>query len=169
MLEGFETPGSDEFNVSSPGIGEAKSLQKLKDSKKGLPCRIQTFGFGYSMDSQMLKDLATIGGGAYAFIPDSSFVGTVFVNAVANHITTAANDLTLTVSGKHIKIGSGDYSVYEGLCGSNEVNFQFGTIQFGQTKNVVFPVKPAKSSKQPPLEVNLTYYLGDSKVRFKNS
>ena len=146
-------------------MGEAKSLQKLKDSRKGLPCRINTFGFGYSMDSHMLNDLATIGGGVYAFIPDSSFVGTVFVNAVANHITTAANDLKLSVSGKHVKIASGDHSVYEGLCSDHEVDFQFGSIQFGQPKNIVFPIKPAKSKKQPPVEITLTYYLGESKVR----
>lgn len=147
----------------SPGVGEAKSLQNLKANRKGLPCRINTFGFGYSMDSKMLNDLATIGGGAYAFIPDSSFVGTVFVNAVANHITTAAHTLTLSVSCKHVKISDGDHSVYGGTCKANEVDFQFGSIQFGQSKNVVFPIKPAKSSKQPPLEVSLSYYTGDSK------
>jgi hypothetical protein len=37
--------------------------------------------------------------GSYAFIPDGSFVGTIFVNAISNLLTTAATNLQLTVGG----------------------------------------------------------------------
>ena len=47
-----------------------------------LSCTINTFGFGYSLDSPLLGDLANHGGGMYNFIPDSGFVGTVFIKAI---------------------------------------------------------------------------------------
>jgi hypothetical protein len=40
------------------------------------------------IQSTLLRDIAIIGGGMYAFIPDSGFVGTAFVNALANQLAT---------------------------------------------------------------------------------
>jgi len=42
-----------------------------------------------------LQDIAAAACGSYAFIPDSGFVGTVFVNAMANLLTTMARDVVL--------------------------------------------------------------------------
>lgn len=42
------------------------------------------------------QQLAVEGGGSYAFIPDSGFVGTVFVNALANTLVTVAQPALLT-------------------------------------------------------------------------
>jgi hypothetical protein len=36
---------------------------------------MNTFGFGYSLDSALLNDISHEGNGTYAFIPDSSLVG----------------------------------------------------------------------------------------------
>jgi hypothetical protein len=58
---------------------------------------INTFGFGYSLDSPLLLDIAKLGGGGYSFIPDSGIVGTVFVNAVANAYATFAPHVRLDV------------------------------------------------------------------------
>lgn len=45
---------------------------------------LSTFGFGYSLDTRMLKDIALEGNGTFSFIPDATMVGTVFVNAMSN-------------------------------------------------------------------------------------
>lgn len=58
---------------------------------------INTFGFGYSLHSHLLRDIAIQGNGMYAFIPDSGFVGTAFVNALANTLSTVVTDAELTV------------------------------------------------------------------------
>jgi len=39
-----------------------------------LAAQIHTFGFGYNLYSGLLKAIAEIGGGNYAFIPDSSML-----------------------------------------------------------------------------------------------
>lgn len=150
----------------SPGKGEAKSLEAFKGSNKGLPGRIHTFGFGYSMNSVMLSDLSSIGGGCYSFIPDCSFVGTVFVNAIANHITSAAYNLSLEINGKNVTIEKGDHTAYGPQTDDKHLSIQFGSIQYGQPKNVVFPLRKSKnvlSSNSPRLEVTLKYCTGSSK------
>jgi Mg-chelatase subunit ChlD len=61
------------------------------------PGIIGMFGFGYNLDSDLLRKMATEGGGMYAFIPDSGFVGTAFVNALANILSTVTLDAELTL------------------------------------------------------------------------
>jgi hypothetical protein len=56
---------------------------------------VNTFGFGYSLDSNLLKNISVETGGIYGFIPDSGFVGTAFVNALANILVTVAVDVVL--------------------------------------------------------------------------
>ncbi|KAL7572488.1 hypothetical protein ACA910_000315 [Epithemia clementina (nom. ined.)] len=74
-----------------PPRGELDTLQRYLDSHPAQRAvRISTFGFGYSLMSRLLSDIAREGGSIYSFIPDSSFVGTVFINAVANLLSVAA-------------------------------------------------------------------------------
>lgn len=66
-----------------PALGYARSLERLMKQSE-LFGSISTFGFGYNLDSNLLVDIARIGGGYFSFIPDSGFVGTCFINALAN-------------------------------------------------------------------------------------
>ncbi len=79
-----------------PPRGHIPMLKKYID-KNGLPCSVGTFGFGYELDSQLLHDLAVEGNGMYAFIPDSSFVGTAFVNAMSNALVTVSRNVELSI------------------------------------------------------------------------
>jgi hypothetical protein len=56
-------------------------------------------GYGYSMDSALLYDLARLGGGLANFIPDYTMVGTTFVNWIANSLATAVNRIDLQIQG----------------------------------------------------------------------
>ena len=71
-------------NKSPPG-GEIEALKNLNNK-----CPIHTFGFGYSISSDLLYAMAKMSGGMNCFIPDATFVGTVFINAISNILTTAA-------------------------------------------------------------------------------
>jgi hypothetical protein len=66
-----------------------------------LPAVLSTFGFGYSLDSYLLRQLAVIGGGTYSFIPDSSLVGTTFIHAVSNALVTSATHVELQLQSVH--------------------------------------------------------------------
>jgi len=81
-----------------PPRGHIPMLQRYKDSHGGqYPGVISTFGFGYTMDSPLLRAISHEGDGIYSFIPDSGFVGTAFVNALANVLTTTGVNGVLTV------------------------------------------------------------------------
>jgi len=60
---------------------------------------ISSFGFGYQLDSKLLVDIATMGGGYYSFIPDAGMVGTCFINALANSRCAYGVHPVLKISG----------------------------------------------------------------------
>jgi von Willebrand factor type A domain len=87
-----------EPNIEPPR-GHLPMLKRYKDSCDGrFPGVISTFGFGYSLDSVLLRKIAYDGGGMYAFIPDSGFVGTAFVNSLANMLSTVTTDAELVLT-----------------------------------------------------------------------
>ena len=87
-----------EPNIEPPR-GHLPTFKRYKESCNGrFPGVVSTFGFGYSLNSQLLRKLALDGGGMYAFIPDSGFVGTAFVNSLANILSTITCDAQLSVS-----------------------------------------------------------------------
>ncbi len=47
-------------------------VPKLRTEK--LPASIHTFGFGYTLDSGLLKSIAEVGNGNYSFIPDAGMI-----------------------------------------------------------------------------------------------
>merc|ERR1719421_2534882 len=50
---------------------------------------VRTFGFGYSLDSKLLEEIAVTGnGGTFSFIPDAGMVGTIFIHAVASILSS---------------------------------------------------------------------------------
>jgi hypothetical protein len=72
-------------------------VPKLRTMER-LPAIINTFGFGNNLRSGLLKSIAEVSGGNYAFIPDAGMIGTVFVHAVAHLQSTFANNATLRLT-----------------------------------------------------------------------
>ncbi len=117
-------------NVEPPR-GHLPTLAIHKE-KTNFTCSINTFGFGYSLDSKLLLDLAQMGNsGSYAFIPDGSFVGTIFVNAISNLLTTTATNLQLSVGGIQppLDVTSNYISQYS----TNKSDEKVGIIMHGLT------------------------------------
>lgn len=123
-------------------------LKKYKEDHPEVNCSLSTFGFGYNLDSELLDQLAIEGKGSYAFIPDAQFVGTVFVNALSNLMTTLAVDSTLCLEnsefsqfgGNSIQVETAkgvvdeDKSVLGGLDNQQVswgLNINIGTLQYG--------------------------------------
>lgn len=119
---------------------EPYMIKKYKESKclhKKLPCTIHTFGFGYDLDKELLINIAKEGSGTYNFIPDGSYVGTVFANSIANNITTYAKEAHLILIHKG-KIINSPFDI-ETIIRKDDVNISkilLKTLHIGQSKNI---------------------------------
>lgn len=135
-----------------------------------LPATIHTFGFGYSIRSGLLKSIAEVGGGNYAFIPDSGMLGTVFIHAVANIQNTYAFNASLTVAascrlrlrqtgGETAElVRSPDMADVPG----QELVIPLGYLQYGQSRDIYLQyvheeVKTENSLFSDTVSADLTY------------
>lgn len=72
-----------------PPQGHIPTIEKYLETHE-IPSELftlRTFGFGYSLDSKLCEQIAVLGRGSFSFIPDASFVGTVFIHACADILT----------------------------------------------------------------------------------
>jgi len=115
------------------------------------------FGFGYNLDSALLDNMSSIGGGVYSFIPDVGMVGTVFVHAVSNLLSCVASDCVVTVEAKDgsavmaqdLPLLNADSLVESGSrmtfsdagAATNKLTFDLGMVNFGQARDVVVQAK----------------------------
>lgn len=82
-----------------PPRGHIPMLKMYRDKYPDFPFTVNTYGFGYSLDSDLLDNIAHECNGMYAFIPDAGFVGTIFVNSIASICSTGASQATLSLEG----------------------------------------------------------------------
>ncbi len=100
---------------------------------------ISTFGFGYDVDSLLLNDISKIGKGLYSFIPDSTMVGSVFINFMSNILSGFAFNTK-------IKIG--------------EYENKISTIQYGQPYEILI-----KETELTNPELTISYEIGLSEPK----
>lgn len=127
----------------NPPRGHLPMLKRYKDENQQLSCTINTFGFGYNLDSVLLRELAVEGHGMYAFIPDSGFVGTVFVNSLSSLLATQAMNVELNIeNSKGCKVVPGEIlggHMSTGASWGAQINL--GCMQYGGPKDVVFSIE----------------------------
>ena len=144
-------------NVQPPH-GEVAELKEYFELHAAFASALQmnTFGFGYQLNSKLLLQLAESGNGTFAFIPDAVITGTVFVNSIANVCSchTPQAFLSLAVGDDAAFAGPvlGDLRVAQ--TGRWQV-VELGPLQWGQTRDVVVPLDiPAGDA--PFLHASLT-------------
>ncbi|KAG8671092.1 hypothetical protein FPOAC2_04413 [Fusarium poae] len=159
-------------NHMNPAAGFIPKIRNMGP----LPASIHTFGFGYSLRSGLLKSIAEIGGGNYAFIPDAGMIGTVFVHAVANLQSTFATRAVLKLAyskpleleettGPSAEQKPVEFADDESEDSVAELTLNLGNLQFGQSRDIFLRVNGVKQlevlSQQDPtrsvVEAYLTY------------
>jgi len=122
-----------------PPLGIAKTLERRLNSLKG-KVTISTFGFGYSLDSNLLELIATLGNGSYGFIPDCSMVGTVFINWTAKSLLTQSHHLSIRLpDGSEYPIGDCQQGSSQKLVFS-KINVEEVEIIYDHGKTTRLPV-----------------------------
>lgn len=132
-------------------------LEKPTDERHPLPT-IHTFGFGYSIRSQLMQSIAEVGHGNFSFIPDAGMIGTVFVHAVANLFTTYANSALLEV---HVS-STTRLAAVGGVKGGEEgssLTLNLGNVQYGQSRDLM--IKCPGMPEDTAITAALRYTVAD--------
>jgi hypothetical protein len=78
-----------------PNVNPPRGIVETYKTLANKSYTMSTFGFGYSLDSNLLDAIATEGKGSFGFIPDYSMVATVFINWAATALATVAKNQTV--------------------------------------------------------------------------
>jgi len=86
----------EETVIPSPS-GTVKALCRLEMKNQW---NFSTFGFGYSLNSVLLSQLSEMptSGGSFGFIPDLTMIGTIFINWIANALSTGVRNTEIGYS-----------------------------------------------------------------------
>eukprot|EP01084_Bolivina_argentea_P280435 479600_1 len=126
-----------------PPKGHMAMLSDYMEEHKRLNCVIHTYGFGYSLDTKLLTQLAIRGNGYYSFIPDSTMVGTIFVNSLSNFCCNVAKNVVLRVAMNTKK----EYQIVGGYphqVTAKGIEINIGNVMYGQSKEVIIRWAPNK-------------------------
>ncbi len=116
-----------------PSRGHEYVLEKYYKDNPDFNCMINSYGFGYQLKSDLLQNISSISGGdGFAFIPDSSLLGNIFIHGISNFLTTAA-------FGSEMKILLKDGLTFED--NSTEKTIKIDSLKYGQDKHFVIPYK----------------------------
>lgn len=138
-----------------PPRGYMPTLETYLDEHK-LSFTVNTFGFGYSLDCNLLNNIAIRCNGHYGFIPDGNFVGTVFVNTMANLLTVNARNITLNLAFEGNNKPDFSECPFPLIKTNWGYQIQIGTFRFGQDKIITFPLERDLEIEHF-MQSNLTY------------
>jgi len=123
----------------SPARGEVETLKKLR-IKKNFTSPIYCFGFGYSLQRDLLYDMSKYANGCMGHIPDGGMIATVFCNFTGTILTTVAVNLQLHVvalkKDNYFDLLAGDYPCNYDK-DYNEYIYDIGTVQYQQSRNII--------------------------------
>jgi hypothetical protein len=141
----------------TPPKGFVGELKFYLETHSDFSHQLNTFGFGYGLSSDLLRDLAQEGNGTFAFIPDARIVGTCFINCVANAVTnfTQKGSLHLILKNGCEFAGpvAGEMPVLETEWGRV---VSLGPLLYGQMRSVVVPLRLPPGT-DPYLDAVLTW------------
>ncbi|KAI9008506.1 hint-domain-containing protein [Hyaloraphidium curvatum] len=128
---------------------------------------ISTFGFGYDVESKLLRGIAELGKGMYSFIPDAGMVGTSFVNLTAwlySRLPLRKPVLNVTTSGGVRIAANGAYGGPELNVtysdGGAKIQLPDGAIGYGQPRSFLFRLEGWTGAEGQTVNVALDYDVG---------
>lgn len=109
------------------------------------------------MDSELLNEIAHEGKGTYNFIPDSGFIGTIFVNSLSNMLCTYANNVVVSIEPMNnatIPYKNNEIPGYICHGATWGCHIMLGSVQFDQKRDIVFNMDLSKFQTPKQKEEN---------------
>jgi len=134
---------TQDFN---PPRGIAKTLEGRLSTLPSDALTIHCCGYGYgdTLDSPLLRNIALLGSGSFNYVPDGSMVGTVFIHLMCNLMAVCLNSIVLELRPSDSKVTFND---------PEQSIVKVGFLRPGQTRNIYVPYT-GSSSKQCPVEIS---------------
>ena len=95
---------TDGVSNSDPPRGIIPTLEEYIKTKN-INFSINTFGYGYNIDSNLLGNIAKMCNGIFGFIPDATMVGTIFINMISSIINGCVNNLNINYFTNNVSYG----------------------------------------------------------------
>jgi adenylate kinase len=155
---------TDGVPSTSPPNGEHVELQNYFDTYPNFHCQVNTFGFGYDLNSTILANIARVGNGTFSFIPDAKLLGTCFVNAASNICSNMALSCDVQLTLMNGARWDGPIPIYGGEEDNNMSNTRIvhlGPLYYGQPRDFVVPIVISNNPDLPYLDVNVSYESSD--------
>ena len=134
-----------------PPRGHENVLENYYKDNPEFNCMINTYGFGYNLKSELLQNLSHISGGdGFAFIPDSSLLGNIFIHGISNFLTTCCLN-------PQIKITLNDKSKF--MDNKSVKIMNINSLKYSQEKHLILDVKNTED-----FTCNVELILNDIKI-----
>jgi hypothetical protein len=124
------------FTDGEPNVNPVKGIMHeflARNSRYPLKSTVHTFGYGYELDSTLLRDIAERSGSLFGHIPDHSMNNSVFINFLSNSLATAVNKVDMEI----ISNNQGNIASLSHPTHANN-HISIGAIQTGQPQNIIF-------------------------------
>ena len=132
------TDGIPSSHLTPPrGILETLQRKLMVMSDTNLPSpNIYTFGFGNNLDTNLLVNIAKYGKGHFSYIPDSGFVGTIFIHSLAYINTLLCNTACID-----LEFMCKEFKQNVKIIGYNDINdIDLNTLHIGNNRHLVFKI-----------------------------
>lgn len=136
-------------NHMCPSRGYVKKLEPILNTirqEQGDGPLISCFGFGYQLRSALMRSIAEVGKGIYAFIPDAGMIGTVFIHAIANLFSTCSSSVRVTIAcpNPDVEIVLPSYLEFDAEPQVVDTRvLHLGAIQYGQSRDIIIQLNNA--------------------------
>ena len=111
-----------------------KKIKNMNENNLIVP-NIYTFGFGNNLDTSLLVNIAEKGNGHFSYIPDSGFVGTIFIHSLSYINTLICNNVCVDLEYMCDK-----FKQNVKILGYDKYNIDLNTLHLGNNRHLIFKI-----------------------------
>lgn len=141
--------------TSKPQSSNSGFISALQSEFRRTPLKnsVHSFGFSNAVESDLLEDISRECFGSFSFIPSGDMVGTVFINALSDLLSTYATNVRVNVGGKTIRMGNIGFGQERCIILDQQPNHQQITVTYDSLRTKQTETVVATASHPNPKDI----------------